>query len=346
MKDIKIRPFISGEERVVASIHNAAFEEWIEFLGKEYNYRYIKPEDVSAWVKENHVHKESLWIAEVDGKAVGYAHCRLELIRGKRDFNELLFVHTDRDMGQSKIAVIPPYRRLGVAKTLIQKIVEHFEDLGADLAVVVTYSDNNAAEELLRRLGFVHKDFFYYKPYSETKPWHYDTVYVELNLSEPIKPVRLNLDVNVRPAGEEDAKDIAEIFRKSAPWSPFGPKASLEQALSYLKSSDYKIILVAEYKGKVVGVMDFNGNNYRLGIPGVLPEYRKKGIGYTLFYHLLENIRQKGFPKAIADTGLILSDAIRMYSRFGFKVVRRQHHWIKILHNNPSSDVSSQTCKR
>jgi ribosomal protein S18 acetylase RimI-like enzyme len=148
------------------------------------------------------------------------------------------------------------------------------------------------------------------------------------------------LDVNVRRAREEDAKDVAEIFRKSAPWTPFGPRASTEQALSYLKSADYEVILVAEYKGKVVGVMDFNNNNYRLGIPGILPEYRKKGIGYTLFYNLLEGIRQKGFPKAIADTGLILSDAIKMYSRFGFKIVRRQHHWIKVLHNNPFKTIS------
>jgi hypothetical protein len=121
MKGVKVRPFISGEERMVASVHNAAFEEWIESLGKEYEYRYITPEDVSAWIKEDNAQRESLWIAEVDGKAVGYAHYRLELMHGKRGFNELLFVPTDPAMGQSNIAVIPLYRRREVARLLSKK---------------------------------------------------------------------------------------------------------------------------------------------------------------------------------------------------------------------------------
>jgi hypothetical protein len=93
MKGVKVRPFISGEERVVASIHNAAFKEWIESLGKEYDYRYITPEDVSAWIKEDHAQRESLWIAEVDGKAVGYAHCRLEPMHGLKPVNPNRYIH-------------------------------------------------------------------------------------------------------------------------------------------------------------------------------------------------------------------------------------------------------------
>jgi len=332
LKEIIVRPFISGEEEIVASIHNAAFKEWIDFLGKEYNYYSIGPEDVSSWIKEDRVEKGTLWIAEVDGKAVGYAHCRMRSIHGKRTFNELLFVHTDRDMGQSKIAVLPSYRRRGVATSLIRKALNHYKHMGVDLAVVVAYSDNKAAEELLRKLGFTHNELFYYPHYSDTKPWRFDTIYAELDLSKPVKQINLNLDVNIRPARDEDAEDVAEIFRKSAPWV-FGPRASIEQALSYLKTTNKRIILVAEYDGRVVGVMDFNKNNHRLGIPGVLPEYRGKGIGYTLFYHLLKTIRQKGFSKVIVDTGIIMSRAIKMYKRFGFKIARKQCHWIKIFHN-------------
>ncbi|MGB9694083.1 MAG: GNAT family N-acetyltransferase [Fervidobacterium sp.] len=309
-----------------------AFTEWIESLGKEYDYHYVTSKDVLAWIK-NHSEYESLWIAEVNGEAVGYAHCRLEETHGKKDFKELLFVQTSRDMGQSKIAVIPKYRRQGVARSLIQKCIEHFEPLGANLATIVAYSDNYAVEKLLKQLGFVHQEFFYYKQYSDEKPWRYDSVYAELNLNNPVNPpLRFNQDIKIRQAREEDAKDIAEVFRKSAPWSPFGPDASTDQILQhYLKSASLETIFVAEYDGKVVGVMDFNSENNRLGIPGVLPEYRKKGIGYTLFYHLIKYMRQKGCSKAIVDTGLILSDAIKMYIQFGFKITRRQHAWIKIL---------------
>ncbi|MFQ6064114.1 MAG: GNAT family N-acetyltransferase [Candidatus Bathyarchaeia archaeon] len=333
MKTVKVRSFLNGDEKVVAHIHNMAFAEWIESLGKEYDYRYVTPKDVLAWIEENHSKHESLWIAEMDGEAVGYTHCHFEEIHGKKDFKELLFVHTSGDMGQSKIAVIPKHRHQGVAKALIQKCVEHFETLGANLATVATYSDNKVAEKLLQQLSFVHQQLFYYKPYSDKKPWRYDNIYAELDLSNPVKPpLRLNQDIKIRRAREEDAKDVAEVFRKSAPWSPFGPNASTDQILRhYLKSASHETIFVAEDNRRVVGVMDFNNDNNRLGIPGVLPEYRKKGIGYTLFYHLLKHMRQKGFSKAIADTGLILPDPIKMYTQFGFKIIRRQHAWIKIL---------------
>ena len=57
--------------------------------------------------------------------------------------------------------------------------------------------------------------------------------------------------------------------------------------------------------------------NHGLDLPGVIPKYRKKGIGYTLFFHLLKSMQRKGYPKAIADTGINRKDATRMYNRFG-----------------------------
>lgn len=340
MNNVSVRPFLSGDEKAVASIHNVAFKEWIESLGIEYDYRCITAGDVSAWVKESFVKQETLWIAEMNNKAVGYAHCRMETVHAEEDFRQLLFVHTSLDMGQSKVAVIPSYRQRGVGKVLLQSCIDHFRRLGADVAVAVAYDDNRAAEELLRGLGFVHREFFYYEPYSTTEPWRYDTVYAELDLHKlTAPPLKLDLDIKIRLGREEDAEDVAEIFRKSAPWSPFGPNALPEQILSgYLRSpKSCETILVAEYEGKVVGVMDFNNDNNRLGIPGVLPRYRKRGIGYTLFYHLLKYMRQEGFSKAIADTGVILSDPIKMYMQFGFNIVRRQHTWIKVLHSKPQN---------
>lgn len=336
MKGICVRSFVRGDEEDVASIHNVAFREWIESLGNEYDYRYITPEDVSAWLNERCANQECLWIAEMNDRAVGYVHCRLDEIHSKKDFKELLFVPTSRDMGQSKIAVIPKFRRQGVASALIRECVKHFESVGANLAAAVAYSDNEAASKLLDESGFVHRERFYYRPYTGEHPWRHDTVYAELDLGHPVEPPqRFNPDAVVRRAREEDAARVAEIFRKSAPWTPFGPKASEDKILQhYLKGERPETILVAECKGEVVGVMDFSNNNHRLGIPGVLPEYRKKGIGYTLFYYLLEHMREKGFSKAVADTGIILSDAIKMYKQFNFKIAREQYSWIKMLNGD------------
>ncbi|UCG36076.1 MAG: GNAT family N-acetyltransferase [Candidatus Bathyarchaeota archaeon] len=336
MKGVIVRSVVSGDEDDVASIHNVAFGEWVETLGDEYDYQYISPRDVAAWIKERRDRQECLWIAETNDTAVGYVHCSLNDIHSKKNLKELVLVPTSWDMGQSKIAVIPRYRRQAIASALVWKCVKHFKRAGANLALAVAYNDNKAASKLLQGLGFVHHERFYHRPYSDKRPWRHDTVYAELNLSQPVtSPQRLNLHVTVRCAREEDAKRVAEIFRKSAPWTPFGPNVSTDQILQhYLKGKSHETILVAEYKGEIAGVMDFNSKNSRLGILGVAPEYRKKGIGYTLFYHLLEHMRRKGLPKAIADTGIVLSDAIRMYKRFNLKIVRRQYSWIKILNND------------
>ncbi len=335
MKNVNVRSFVDGDERDVAFVHNAAFREWVESLGGEYDYHYVTSEEVSAWIKGSYASQECLWIAEMNDRAVGYAHCCLNEVHARRDFKELLFVPTSREMGQSRIAVIPQCRRQGIATALVQKCLEHFESMGANLTVAITYSDNKVANKLLHGLGFVHHELFYYQPYSDENLWRHDTIYAELDLSQPVKPPqRLNQNVIVRKAKEEDAKPIASIFRKSAPWTPFGPDASTDQILQhYLKSESPDIILVAEYEEEIVGVMDFNSNNNRLGIPGVLPEYRKKGIGYTLFYYLLERMREEGLSKAIADTGFILSNAIRMYNQFNFKIVRKQCSWNKVLND-------------
>ena len=76
--------------------------------------------------------------------------------------------------------------------------------------------------------------------------------------------------------------------------------------------------------------MEFSDTG-RLGVPGVLPEYRHQGIGTTLFYRLLQEMQRKGHDKAVADTGIMLQDAIRMYHRLGFHIARRLWHWVRLL---------------
>ena len=59
-----------------------------------------------------------------------------------------------------------------------------------------------------------------------------------------------------------------------------------------------------------------------IGIPGVKLQYQRQQIGSTLLYHLLKDMKQNGFQKALADTGLILDKAINMYKKFGFDLSR------------------------
>ena len=45
-------------------------------------------------------------------------------------------------------------------------------------------------------------------------------------------------------------------------------------------------------------------------------------------------MKEHGYKKALADTGIILQEAISMYQRFHFDLSRELWVWIKVLDNN------------
>jgi len=224
---------------------------------------------------------------------------------------------------------MPSHRRKGVATALLRKTLEHFRNQGVEVATACAYSDNAAASAFLSSLGFIHNEYFYLERYSDQEPFAFDSVYAELDLRQPLKEVRLNPAVKVRAVREDDLEAMTRVFGECSPWV-YGPQPSAEQVLAWLREPRAEVTLVAEYEGEAVGAMEFSRTGV-LGIPGVLPEYGNKGIGTTLFRHLLERMQQRGHSKAIADTGIMLQDAIKMYHRLGFHIVRRLWPWIRLL---------------
>ncbi|MEZ4860642.1 MAG: GNAT family N-acetyltransferase [Caldilineaceae bacterium] len=85
---------------------------------------------------------------------------------------------------------------------------------------------------------------------------------------------------------------------------------------------------MAELDGEVVGLMECFRNGV-IGIPGILPGYRRRGVGTTLFYHLLRAMQQAGYPLAVGDTGVIQQEMIQLYEHFGFDCTRRLLNWVK-----------------
>ncbi len=323
---VEVASFHPGQEALVAQIHNAGFDEWIRRLGRAYAYREVMPQDVLDWSQEP---TDTLWLAYVNGAPAGYVHCRMEKIEGQNNFLHLLYELTAPDMGQSRIAVVPRHRRKGVAATLLRTTLEHFESRGVEIATVYAYSDNAAASALLSSLGFTHNEYFYHDRYSDKEPFVFDCVYAELDLRQPLKDIRLNPAVKIRAPREDDLEAMIRVFGECSPWA-YWRHPSADQVLAWLREPWGEATLVAEYEGEAVGAMEFATTGV-LGIPGVLPEYRNKGIGTTLFYHLLKRMQQWGHSKAIADTGIMLQDAIKMYHRLGFHIARKLWPWVKLL---------------
>lgn len=159
-----------------------------------------------------------------------------------------------------------------------------------------------------------------------------DSVLARINLKQPFPIISLNPKVKVRSFTEHDLPAIKEISinAKHIVWDKY---PSIDKFIEwwYLEGRG-EVTLLAEFEGKVVGFMEYTSAG-AIGIAGVLPQYRRKGIGSTLFYHLLESMKERGLSKGLADSGYVpwTEDARKMYTRFNFDLSRELWVWIKKL---------------
>ena len=89
-------------------------------------------------------------VAEVDGRVVGYIMCRVERILSKLERFRI------KKAGHIiSIAVLPEYRRKGIASTLLRKAMTILkEEYGCDEIFLEVRVTNSQAIALYRKLGF------------------------------------------------------------------------------------------------------------------------------------------------------------------------------------------------
>ena len=323
MIDISIISYEDDKAEDVCVVHNLAFKSYIEDFGMLYGYRKLNPNDIQNWVKEQ---ESNIWLAYVNNEPVGYVHCSIEVYKKSKEFMTFYFVETMEGRGQSKIAVIPSFRKKGIASALVKHAIEYYKKISAEIAVVFIYNNNDLAPHLLAELGFKHKRFHYYEKYSKTEPIEVDNLIATFDLQQSLPKITLNPEVKIRILSKDDLPVIKEIRATARP----GDKTTIEQIREWYKEGWGEVTLVAEYEGNVVGCMEFNSVGV-INILGVLPQYRSEGIGTTLFYHLLKTMKERGLSKAVADSMYLpwTEHARKMYKRFNFDCSRDLWVWVK-----------------
>ena len=328
MTDILIIPYEKDKAEDVCVVHNSAFKSYIEDFGMLYGYRNLNPDDIRNWIKNQ---ESKIWLAYADNEPVGYVHCAQRIEKKDNEILTMWFVETFEEIGQSKIAVVPRFRKKGIAKALVELTIEHYKKGGAEIVIVSTYNDNESATRLLENLGFKHKNPHFYERYSKTRPIEVDSLLATFDLTQPLPKITLNPEANVRIISEHDLPAMKDIFGKARP-DIWGSNPTMENVIGWHKEGWGEVTIVAEFEGEVVGCMEYTSTG-AIGIPGVLPLYRRKGIGSTLFYHLLKSMKERGLPKALTDSGYVpeRKEAIKMYKRFNFDLSRELWVWLKIL---------------
>ena len=324
MKNTSIVKAKIDHKEVISEIHNQAFRNYIEDFGDLYGYRNLSPNDFIL----NHDNKSDIWLLYLKGKPIGYIQVSLEELHGDSTIQQLVITETKESLGQSMIAILPEHQNQGYGKYFIKKVLDKYKGK-IDVILVLSYNNNSKMNTILTQLGFQHQKMFFFERYSKTDLFINDSVLATSDLTKELPRVNMNNNVIIRKLERKDLEDIRQIFKECRE-DIFNGNPTSDDIENWFKESWGEVTLVAELNGLVVGCMEYNEKGI-IGIPGVLLKYRKKGIGSTLFYHLLKSMKENGYTKALADTGYILEDAIALYKRFNFDISHELWAWIKIL---------------
>ncbi|WP_299392602.1 GNAT family N-acetyltransferase [uncultured Gelidibacter sp.] len=134
----------------------------------------------------------------------------------------------------------------------------------------------------------------------------------------------------IREIKTEDDAQVAQVIRSvleemGVPkvGTAYEDKALDMMTATYAKSKSAYFVIEAE--GKIIGgagiapLENFDGNICELQKMYFLPEARGKGIGAKMMEVCLQNAKSHGFEKCYLETLPYMTDATKLYAKFGFE---------------------------
>ncbi|UCG01524.1 MAG: GNAT family N-acetyltransferase [Candidatus Heimdallarchaeota archaeon] len=169
---------------------------------------------------------------------------------------------------------------VGIGTLLLKTVLKYYQRQKVRNASVFSYYNNIESINLLPKLGFLHKPLFYDKIFSTTKVFQCDSVLATLDLNKPLPNIVIDKKIVIGPIKKNDITDLIEIFRLCRP-DVFGEHPTREDILMWYNSDWAEETIVAELNDTIIGCMEFTSLGV-IEIPGVLPSYRRQGIGSAL----------------------------------------------------------------
>lgn len=104
-----------------------------------------------------------------------------------------------------------------------------------------------------------------------------------------------------------------------------GGKENRNQYIKYNTLDNINDIVIAYDNNIAAGCAGFklyDNDTAEIKRVFVKPEYRKKGISKTLVELLEQRAKEKGFKKLILETGEPLIEAMQLYKKAGYKIIK------------------------
>lgn len=153
-------------------------------------------------------------------------------------------------------------------------------------------------------------------------PW--DDSLVSAHASAKFDSFQHELDANVFPClGEKEG--CQGLMREIASRKGFVPEATWLVVFDDKDSKDPPV-----FCGTVQGIND-NGLIGSIQNLGVIPDHRNQGLARGLLIRALAGFRSIGMETASLEVTARNQDAIRLYERFGFNIIRTVYKSIEIV---------------
>jgi len=302
---LKIREFIKGEdEEVWLRIRNEAFKEYDDF-------RPSTMEDMEIWQKDPGFDPVGMFIAELNKKPVGRVQA-----------------HVDKQRTEKKgvirgLGVVPQFRKRGIGRELVRKAIESLRERAMETAQAVMRDDALACKHIFESIDFKLVRIF------STMRRPLDTVPSNIgeNTDATIRTMRAGLD-EIKLIRKLDNEAFSDHFN-------FRPM-TLEEWKHWCKDPDFdrEGVFFALVKEEPVGhvgtwidskFVKFKGiKRGVIATIGVLKPHRRKGIGTSLILRGMDYLKSRGMTEVeLGVDDLNETEAIKLYEKVGFKVVRK-----------------------
>ncbi len=304
---LRIRPFMKGkDEEAYMRIYNVAFADYDDVRSVTLD-EVVTIENAPSW------NLDGLLMAEWNGKLAGMIHPYIDKNREeKKGFIQSL-------------AVLPEFRRMGIAKHLVSKAIEILRAKGMSVAQAWAWTDRVGCVRIYESFGFKLVRV---------------TQLMKANLDGNFSEAEENREVIVREMAIADDEEIAlitrldnEAFKEHFNYRPVTVeeiKYMLLEMPWYQHKKAWCALVEGEPVGYVIGGIDVGLNaekHVRYGWVldiGVLKPHRRKRVGLTLIQKAMRDLKSMGM-----DTALLYVDetnptgAMKLYERVGFTTYHR-----------------------
>jgi mycothiol synthase len=304
---LKIRPFRKGfDEEAYVSLFNAAFSDYDDI-------RSITLEEMKKIEEAPSFSTDGMFIAEWNGETAG-----------------MVSAYVDKQREELKgfiqwLAVLPKFRRKGIARKLLEKALKSLRDRGMGVAETWAQSDRKACVHIYESFGFKRVRIM---------------SMMKRSLDEPFSSTGENKEARIKKIQVQDEREVEllnkldnEAFKEHFNFRPRTieeTKYTLFDNPWFQRQEWFFAILDNQPMGYAGAGVDEGLNREKslkwgwiLDI-GVLKPHRRKGIGTCLMLHALKLLKNTEMD----DAALYVDDmnptgAIKLYEKLGFKILTK-----------------------